>query len=57
MLAVAPKNTCRSKEISLDVYGVGAQVVTPLQDFADFVRRNYGAFLNEPGKASAVKVT
>ena len=56
MLAVAPKNTCRSNEVFLNVYGVGAQVVTPLEDFADFVRRNYGAFLDEPGKAPLVKV-
>ena len=45
------------KEIVLDVFGIRAHVTTPLQDFAEFVRRNYQPFLDVSSLPHDVVVT
>lgn len=45
------------EEILLDVFGVRVRVITPLLDFAEFVRQNYNFFLNVSKKANNIVVT
>ena len=55
MQTVVSQDADRLCVTSVDVYGVSAQVITPLDDFADFVRRNYVPFLASDHRAPRMR--